>query len=54
MEYFDDVGQAQAHLTWEKVGEATAPSVGGGSQAFWRGAYYDNSVLAAQPALVRY
>ena len=54
MEYFDDVGQAQAHLIWEKVGEATTPSVSGGSQAFWRGAYYDNSVLAAQPALVRY
>lgn len=53
MEYFDDVGLAQAKLTWEKVGEAT-PATGTSSHGFWRGEYFDNSVLAAQPAVVRY
>ncbi len=54
MEYFDDVGLAQAKLVWEKIGEA-APVAGNTTQhGFWRGEYYDNSILAAQPALVRY
>ncbi|VAW43586.1 hypothetical protein MNBD_CHLOROFLEXI01-3600, partial [hydrothermal vent metagenome] len=52
VEYFDDVGLAAAKLTWEKIGEATAGAAA--PRGFWRGEYYDNSVLASQPALVRY
>jgi hypothetical protein len=54
MEYFDDVGLAQAKLTWEKVGEAAPASGSGAPSGFWRGEYFNNSVLATQPALVRY
>jgi uncharacterized protein YgiM (DUF1202 family) len=54
MEYFDDVGLAQAKLTWEKVGEAAPTASQPGPRGFWRGEYYNNSILAAQPALVRY
>ncbi len=53
MEYFDDVGLAAAKLTWEKIGE-TAPTAPAPPRGFWRGEYFDNSILAAQPALVRY
>ncbi|MCP5100678.1 MAG: SH3 domain-containing protein, partial [Chloroflexi bacterium] len=53
MEYFDDVGLAQAKLVWEKIGEATATGLAA-PRGFWRGEYYDNRILAAQPALVRY
>lgn len=54
MEYFDDVGLAQARLAWEKVGQAAAAGGGAEPHGFWRGEYYDNSILATQPALVRY
>ena len=53
LEYFDDVGLAQARLTWEQVGEATAAN-GTVPRGFWRGEYFNNSILAAQPAVVRY
>lgn len=54
MEYFDDVGLAQAKLAWQKVGEAAPASGSATPSGFWRGEYFDNSVLAAQPAYVRY
>ena len=54
MEYFDDVGLAQAKLILEKIGEATAPTGGAAPRGFWRGEYYNNSILATQPAQIRY
>ncbi len=54
MEYFDDVGLAAAKLVWEKVGETAVTAAPAAPRGFWRGEYYDNSVLASQPAIVRY
>lgn len=53
MEYYDALGLAEAHLSWEKIGEA-GPAAGPTQLGNWRGEYYANTVLAATPAFVQY
>jgi hypothetical protein len=52
MEYYDDIGLAQAQLNWEMVGEYTAVSPSPSTPA-WRGEYFNNTLLIGEPDLVR-
>ena len=54
MHYYDELGLAQARLTWERIGD------GGGFNpatplptAYWEASYYNNTTLTASPAVVR-
>ena len=53
MEYYDEIGLAQARLTWEKIGEASGSTGGAGPSGYWQAAYYNNTALASRPAAVR-
>jgi uncharacterized protein YraI len=59
MEYYDDIGLAQAQLNWEKVGEYTAiadgsrPTTPTSAPPAWRGEYFNNTLLIGEPDLVR-
>ena len=54
MEYYDELGLAQARLTWTKIGVSSgldAPQTN--TPVYWQGSYYNNTNLAASPAVVR-
>ncbi len=53
MEYYDDIGLAQAQLNWEKVGEYTAVTTPTSAPPAWRGEYFNNTLLIGEPDLVR-
>ncbi|MBK8899788.1 MAG: SH3 domain-containing protein [Anaerolineaceae bacterium] len=53
MEYYDDIGLAQAQLNWEKVGEYTAVTTPTSAPPSWRGEYFNNTLLIGEPDLVR-
>lgn len=53
MEYYDEIGLAQARLTWEQIGAATASSGNAGPAGYWQAAYYNNTNFASTPAVTR-
>ena len=53
MEYYDDIGLAQAQLSWEKVGNYTVISTPTSTTPAWHGEYFNNTLLIGTPDLVR-
>lgn len=54
MHYYDELGLAQARLTWERIGEGDGlPPAVPVAPTYWEASYYNNTTLTASPAVVR-